>query len=403
VFNSRILNSLISLFSSNILVNATRFIYITLIIKFYSIEEYGLIVLILGYLSITKLIAGLGLENIIISKMVNNNRNYSLFYMYMLLFSFLLSISCFILEYLNSSIDVYIILPFIMLTILSMFNTTALYANAEHTIISKMIVIQGLFSYMILIILVLFFKFTIVELISIEFILKLIFLSLFIFFYSRNIFLSYLYNFKLDVKKSFFFFRFIKKDGKWLVYNLVINKLLNQSLTIVFGEFISLSFLGIWDAINKVLAIFQIAISYLEQVIVSTKTKADIIKTKESNIKKIFLVSLIFTIVAIFISNIYVYYLVKNYSLNELLLATLLSLTLFTYGYRTFMRALFTIKGWTKEIFKLNIVSNIVQVGGVYLFVVLKIATELHVAILYLGVSILSYVLYRYYYSTKIK
>jgi O-antigen/teichoic acid export membrane protein len=400
---SKIFKSLLQLFSSNILVNTIRFIYITLLIKFYSIEEYGLFVLILGYLSIVTLIAGLGFENIIISKMVNNNKNNSLFYAYMIFFSFFLSLSCIILDYLNHSIDIYVILPFIIFTILSKFNTTALYAKGEHAIISKMIVVQGFFSYILLIFLVLVFKLSIVELVSIEFILKLVFLSLFIVFYSRNIFLLYLYNFQLNLKNSFLFLRFIKKDGQWLIYNLIVNKFLNQFLTIIFGEFISLSFLGIWDAINKVLAIFQIAISYLEQVIVSTKTKANIIKTKEANMKKIFLVSFLFTIVAIFISNIYVYYLVNNYSLNELLLATLLSLTLFTYGYRTFMRALFTIKEWTKEIFKLNVISNIVQVGGVYLLVLLNIATEVNVAILYLIVSILGYVLYAYYYKLKNK
>jgi hypothetical protein len=65
------------------------------------------------------------------------------------------------------------------------------------------------------------------------------------------------------------------------------------------------------------------------------------------------------------------------------------------------MRALFTIKEWTKEIFKLNVISNIVQVGGVYLLVLLNIATEVNVAILYLIVSILGYVLYAYYYKLK--
>ena len=382
-----IVSSIIYLFSSNILVRLVQFVYITILIKVYGIEFYGLFVLILGYFSILKLVASIGLENIIINKLVTNKKNVKLLNIYMIFYIFIIFIFSLLLYFLKNDIDYTSIIVFSLYSIVSFYVNIIFYSASKHLELSKVIASHNIISYILLLGILNNYELQIYHLISLEFFIKFIFLFIIVYVQYKTFLKNYLFYYSLKIEHFYLFLRFIKKSGKWLVFNLLINKLLNQSLPIILGEFISLKFLGIWDTITKVLSVFQIAISYLEQVIVSKKTKTNILETRNNNITKILYVSLFMSILSIVISSLYIYYLLNDLGFNYFILATILSLTLLAYGYRTFMRALFTINEWTKKIFYINLVSNIIQIGGVFILINVDYATELNVALLYLFIS----------------
>lgn len=189
-------------------------------------------------------------------------------------------------------------------------------------------------------------------------------------------------------------------SGKWLMSNLLVNKVLSETLPILLGEFISKAFLGTYDMIFKISALFGLPIYTLEGVITSRHTKANIREVRRKYLNKVLVVScLLSTGTFATILVVYQFALGINLETKFLWAAACFALTVATLGHRVFNRALFTILEGTRYLMWNNLVSTVFHFGGMVLMLKFGYTQIYQIAGLHLATVIVSSAMYEFNYS----
>jgi len=397
--NSYVIQNIINLTFSSIVLKFIGFLYVTYFISKFGMDIYGSYILLISYLGVIESFSSFGLFGLIKSKVIQNKKNIQLYNIMIIITFIVMVISIFILFTLKH-INIYFLFLFVCFTIVTNYTNFLFFTSQQHKKWAKFQVIQGLFSYSSMFIYLYNNEnISVIVLMTIGYIVKLLFLS--IFYLSNNKYLTNI-NFVIRKKYIFLYIRLIKNSGKWLLLNYLVNKVGLNFIPIILGESAGFAFVGIYDVILKIISIFQMPLYTMEQLILTRIKKENIKKIRKEKLMYINLVSILLSLVSIGAVLLYIYIFSNTYFTEEYIILTILfSLTISNLGYRIFHRVYFLINEWTKEMMQLNTISSVFNTGMIILLSQMKYLNGYSVGIVTLITSFLGLFSYQYFYRRQ--